>query len=102
MSVNCAAKSWNEFAVADAPEMDFVFTVCDQAAGEICPSWIGQPITAHWGFVDPAAVEGDEEAQRKAFTQTLGEITHLVRSLLNLPLDKLDRASLQNRVDTLK
>ncbi|MEA5097102.1 MAG: hypothetical protein VB032_01015 [Burkholderiaceae bacterium] len=78
--------------------MDFVFTVCDQAAGEVCLSWPGQPITAHWGFMDPAAVTGDTETQRKAFSKVYIEITNRLQAFLSLPIDKIDRASLQNSV----
>ena len=90
------SKSWDEFRTADAPTMDFVITVCDDAAGEACPVWPGQPMTAHWGFADPAAQVSDDPAQaRKAFTAALAQITTRIRLFLSLPLDKLDRLSLQ-------
>ena len=90
------SKSWEEFAQPGAPVMDFVFTVCDNAAGEACPVWPGQPMTAHWGFADPAAQVSDDPAQaRKAFTAALAQITTRIRLFLSLPLDKLDRLSLQ-------
>ena len=94
------SKSWGEFAAADAPQMDFIITVCDNAAGETCPLWPGQPISAHWGFPDPAAVQGSEAEQRAAFEQVFQRITQRVRLLLNLPLASLDalafRRELQN------
>ena len=90
------SKSWEEFAQPGAPVMDFVFTVCDNAAGEACPVWPGQPMTAHWGFADPAAQVSNDPAQaRKAFTAALAQITTRIRLFLSLPLDKLDRLSLQ-------
>ena len=92
------SKSWIEFAEPNAPRMDFVFTVCDQAAGESCPVWPGQPITAHWGFADPAAVVGDQEKRLKAFTSAQFEIVNRIRLLLSLPIDKIDRLSLQTRL----
>lgn len=91
-------KSWDEFAGPDAPAMDFVFTVCDAAAGEVCPAWPGQPMTAHWGFADPAAVTGDEATQHKAFVRTYRDITTRLRLFLSLPLHKLDRLALQHAV----
>lgn len=95
------SKSWDEFARIEAPQMDFVFTVCDNAAGEICPVWPGQPITAHWGFADPSLVEGDEETQNKAFSRTYMEIATRIRIFLSLPLEKLDRMSLQAKLREL-
>lgn len=95
------SKSWDEFAEHGAPKMDFVFTVCDQAAGEACPLWPGQPITAHWEFADPSAPEGDQEVRRKAFTRTYIEITNRIRIFLSLPLDKIDRLSLQSQLREL-
>ncbi|WP_420475144.1 arsenate reductase ArsC [Noviherbaspirillum sp. ST9] len=91
------SKSWHEFAQPNAPRMDFIFTVCDQAAGEFCPAWPGQPITAHWGFADPTHVV-DEEARRRAFMQTHIEIANRIRIFLSLPFDKLERRSLQSSV----
>ena len=95
------SKSWNEFAAPDAPPMDFIFTVCDRAAGETCPAWPGQPITAHWGFADPAAVTGDREKQIKAFITAQFEIANRIRLLINLPIEKIERLSLQTQLRTL-
>ncbi|GAB3257361.1 arsenate reductase ArsC [Chitinimonas naiadis] len=95
------SKSWDEFAGADAPAMDFIFTVCDKAAGEACPAWPGQPITAHWGFTDPSHVEGDHDTRLVAFNKTLVEITNRLRIFLSLPLDKVDRMSLQHELRKL-
>jgi protein-tyrosine-phosphatase len=85
------SKSWQEFARADAPVMDFVFTVCDQAAGEVCPIWPGDPITAHWGIPDPAAVEGSEAARMAAFRDAYNRLDARIKLFVALPLDKLDR-----------
>lgn len=95
------SKGWDVYARPDAPAMDFVFTVCDQAAGEVCPVWPGQPITAHWGFADPAAVVGDREHQLKAFSQAQNEIVNRIRLFLSLPVEKLDRLALKREVDQL-
>ena len=92
------SKSWDEFAAPGAPVMDFVFTVCDQAAAEQCPFWPGQPMTAHWGVPDPAAVEGSDEARRKAFRDTLMVLRRRIEIFVSLPLDKLDRLAIQKRV----
>lgn len=92
------SKSWDEFAAPDAPQMGFVFTVCDQAAGEMCPVWPGQPITAHWGFNDPAAAEGDKEEQMKVFRQVQTQMATRIRLFLSLPLEKIDRMSLQTQL----
>ena len=92
------SKSWDEFAKPDAPRMDFVITVCDQAAGEQCPFWPGQPMTAHWGMPDPAAVEGTEELKRRAFSDTANMLRRRIELLASLPLEKLDRLSLQDKV----
>ena len=95
------SKSWDEFSPSinpDAPKMDFVFTACDNAAGETCPIWYGAPMTAHWGFADPAAVTGDEATQHKAFVRTYRDITTRLRLFLSLPLHKLDRLALQHAV----
>jgi arsenate reductase len=95
------SKSWDEFARADAPALDFVFTVCDNAAGELCPIWPGQPMTAHWGVPDPAAVEGSDEAKRKAFFTAWNQLQHRISIFVSLPLDKLDRLSLKQRLDDI-
>ncbi|MFZ5757399.1 MAG: arsenate reductase ArsC [Pseudomonadota bacterium] len=88
------SKSWDEFAQPDAPPMDFIVTVCGSAAGEVCPVWPGHPATAHWGFDDPAAVEGSEEQKRAAFHRVFGEIRQRVQLFLALPVEKLDRLAL--------
>lgn len=92
------SKSWDEFAAPGAPQMDFIFTVCDQAAGEACPFWPGQPVSAHWGFADPSHVEGDDAIKHRAFSRTHFEISNRIRLFLNLPIDKLDRLSLQKQL----
>jgi arsenate reductase len=92
------SKSWDEFAKAHALRMDFVITVCDQAAGEPCPFLPGQPMTAHWGMPDPAAIEGTEDEKRRAFSDTANMLRRRIELLASLPLDKLDRLSLQNRL----
>jgi len=89
------SKTWDEFAVADSPNMDLVITVCDNAAGEVCPYWPGQPATAHWGYADPSEVEGDEAKKLEAFRQTLLAIHRRLELLINLPADKLERAMVQ-------
>ena len=96
--VGLRSKSWEEFARPGAPKMDFIFTVCDRAAGEVCPTWPGQPITAHWGFADPAAVEGDPAKKLKAFTNTQFLIANRIRTFLSLPLTSIDRLSLQTQL----
>ena len=92
------SKSWDEFAAAGAPELDFVVTVCDNAAGEVCPYWPGQPVTAHWGFADPAAVEGTEEEKRAAFAHTVRQMRRRVELFLSLPLETLDRMAIESRM----
>jgi len=92
------SKSWDEFAAPGAPKMDFVITVCDKAAGEVCPFWPGQPITAHWGFPDPAAVKGSDEEKRAAFTQIFHQMRNRVQLLLSLPLETLDRMVIEKQV----
>jgi arsenate reductase len=92
------SKSWDEFAAPDAPHMHFVITVCDQAAGEVCPMWPGQPMTAHWGFEDPVAVEGSEEVKLKAFQKAMYQISNRTSIFLSLPMEKLDRLALQEKV----
>lgn len=95
------SKSWDEFTAPDAPELDFVFTVCDNAANEVCPVWPGQPMTAHWGVPDPAAVEGSDEEKRKAFFTAYNQMHHRLLIFVNLPLDKIDRLSLKQRLDEI-
>jgi len=92
------SKNWEEFAQPGAPELDFVFTVCDSAAGEVCPVWPGQPVSAHWGVEDPAAVEGDDETRRKAFFRAYSRLQNRIQLFLNLPLAKLDRLALTQRL----
>jgi arsenate reductase len=95
------SKNWDEFAAPGAPKMDFVFTVCDNAAGEVCPIWPGQPITAHWGIADPAAVVGSDEAKRKAFLRAFTELSTRINLLLALPIGKLERAALKRKLDQI-
>lgn len=92
------SKGWENFAGPQAADLDFVFTVCDQAAGEVCPVWPGQPMTAHWGMPDPAAVEGDEQARDKAFLDTFVTLKRRIQLMLSLPLASLDRMALQRNI----
>ena len=92
------SKSWDEFAMPDAPALDFVFTVCDTAAGEVCPVWPGQPITAHWGVSDPAAVEGSESEIGMAFADATRQLRNRIQLFLALPLASIDRLSLQTKL----
>lgn len=94
----CRSKSWSEFAAPGAPVLDFVFTLCDSAAKEECPTWPGQPITAHWGIPDPAAAEGSEEIRTQAFNVAFLQLQTRIALLLALPIAKIDRMSLQNQV----
>lgn len=95
------SKSWDEFATADAPQMDFVFTVCDNAAQEVCPVWPGQPMTAHWGAPDPAAVEGSEIERIQAFREALHILENRIQIFVSLPLRSLDKLKLQKRLDEI-
>ena len=95
---NLRSKSWDEFASPGAPQMDFVVTVCDNAAGEVCPLWPGQPVTAHWGFPDPAAVVGTVEQKRVVFALTLRQIRTRVQLFLSLPLETLDRMAIETKM----
>ncbi len=95
------SKSWNEFARPGAPVMDFVFTVCDQAAGEVCPIWPGNPITAHWGVPDPAAIEGTEARRVQAFRDAYRELENRIKLFVALPVDKLDWVAIKRRVDDI-
>jgi protein-tyrosine-phosphatase len=95
------SKSWEEFARPDAPHMHFVFTVCDSAAAESCPVWPGQPMTAHWGIPDPAAVTGNEAERRLAFAEAYRMLNLRISTFVNLPLRALDRLALQQRLDTI-
>lgn len=92
------SKGWGTFAEPGAPAMDFVFTVCDQAAGELCPVWPGQPMTAHWGLPDPAAVQGDAVEQAQAFTDAFVTLQRRIQLMLALPMTSLDRLALQTQV----
>lgn len=95
------SKDWSEFAGPAAPELHFVFTVCDNAASEMCPVWPGQPMTAHWGVPDPAAVEGSEAVKRAAFADTMRMMTQRISIFTSLPLTSLDKLSLQKRLDEI-
>jgi arsenate reductase (thioredoxin) len=95
------SKSWNEFSSPDAPPMHFVFTVCDNAAAEVCPVWPGQPMTAHWGIEDPAAVEGSHEEKIRAFTRAFRELDARIKIFTSLRLDMLDRLALQKQLDAI-
>jgi protein-tyrosine-phosphatase len=95
------SKSWNEFARPSAPVMDFVFTVCDQAANEACPVWPGNPVTAHWGVPDPAAVEGTEAERRRAFRDAYLMLENRIKIFVALPIDKLDRLAIKRQVDEI-
>ena len=89
------SKSWDEFSGPDAPAMDFIITVCDNAAGEVCPVWPGKPATAHWGFPDPSQAQGDDDAKRRAFRDVMVGLKHRIELLAALPLDRLDTLSQQ-------
>ncbi len=98
---NLRSKNWDEFAQADAPRMNFVLTVCDKAAGEVCPLWPGQPMSAHWGVADPVEVQGDEETRFKAFTDAFMVLNRRIALLVNLPIEKLDRLALQKELSDI-
>ena len=100
-TIGLRSKRWDEFALPDAPALDFVFTVCDNAAGEICPVWPGQPMTAHWGVPDPAAVEGTDDQKAKAFMATAITLRRRIELLLSLPLGSLAGLSLQREIDQI-
>jgi protein-tyrosine-phosphatase len=95
------SKSWDEFAAPNGPALDFVFTVCDNAAGELCPYWPGQPVTAHWGLPDPAAVEGFENERWAAFRATFKALDNRIRTFTSLPLATLDGIKLQERLNAI-
>jgi len=95
------SKSWDEFAKPNAPRLDFVFTVCDNAANEVCPIWPGQPMTAHWGIPDPASVQGTKEQVEKAFREAFFLLDRRISLFLSLPLATLDRFSLKQKVDEI-
>jgi arsenate reductase len=94
------SKSWDEFAKPGAPEFDFIFTVCDNAAGEACPIWFGHPCTAHWGIPDPAHVEG-EEARRTAFKHASEQLARRIQLFISLPIEKLDKLILKEKMDEI-
>lgn len=95
------SKSWDEFTGPNAPQIDFVFTVCDNAAREVCPIWPGQPMTAHWGLPDPAIAEGSEAERQLAFTDTLRMLTNRIGIFVSLPFDKLSKLSLQHKLEEI-
>ena len=95
------SKSWNDFAQPGAPQMDFVVTVCDNAAGEMCPLWPGHPVTAHWVFPDPTAVEGSDEVKRAAFALAMRQIRKRVQLFISQPLETLDRMAIEDRMRDL-
>jgi protein-tyrosine-phosphatase len=92
------SKSWDEYARPDAPHLDFVITVCDNAAGEVCPVWPGQPMTAHWGIPDPAAVAGTDEAKRRAFVDAMNQLQRRICMFVSLPFASLDKMKLEQAV----
>jgi len=98
---NLRSKSWDEFSKPDAPQMDFIFTVCDDAAGEVCPVWPGHPVTAHWGMPDPAAVEGSDAEKAQAFRDTFRMLTNRIRVFVQLPFEKLDALKLKQHLDEI-
>jgi len=95
------SKAWDEFAKGDAPDLDFVFTVCDNAAKEVCPVWPGQPMTAHWGVPDPAAVQGDSEKIAQAFRQAFLALDRRIMLFLALPIGSLDKLALKQEIDKI-
>ncbi|MDT8840208.1 arsenate reductase ArsC [Paraburkholderia fungorum] len=95
------SKSWDEFAEDGAPHIDFIFTVCDNAAGEVCPIWPGHPAKAHWGVPDPAAVQGTDEEKRKAFLQAYVQMRKRIELFINLPFEKLDRLAVQQQMQSI-
>jgi len=95
------SKSWDEFSAPDAPKLDFVFTVCDTVAGEVCPVWPGQPMSAHWGFPDPAAFEGSDTEKRAFFQEVFRQIRTRIELFISLPMASLDRLSLQRKLDEM-
>lgn len=95
------SKDWSEFATPGSPVMDFVFTVCDRAAGEVCPIWPGQPLSAHWGFRDPAEAEGSDDEKRRVFRQVYTEIESRIKIFVSLPITSLDRLALKKKLDEL-
>ena len=100
-TIGLRSKSWEEFARPDAPRLDFVFTVCDSAANEVCPVWPGQPMTAHWGIPDPAAVKGTDQQVEKAFREAFFLLDRRISLFLSLPHATLDRLSLKKEIDNI-
>ncbi|MEM9628306.1 MAG: arsenate reductase ArsC [Pseudomonadota bacterium] len=96
-----SSESWDKYAEAGAPDLDFVFTVCDNAAGEVCPIWPGQPMTAHWGVEDPAAFDGPEDKQLQKFKDIYFQLERRIQIFTNLPITSLDKLTLQNRLDSI-
>ena len=92
------SKNWDEFAAPGAPQIDFIFTVCDNAAGETCPIWTGKPATAHWGIPDPAAVDGSDEDKRAAFRKAYEQLARRIQLFMSLPIEKLDRLALKQKL----
>jgi protein-tyrosine-phosphatase len=95
------SKSWDEFTGEDAPHLDFVFTVCDNAAGEVCPFWPGQPMTAHWGVEDPAAVEGSDEVKLAAFRMIANQLNNRIKMFTSIPLASLDNIKIKKEIDAI-
>ena len=95
------SKNWEEFAAAAAPRFDFVFTVCDNAAGELCPVWPGQPMTAHWGIADPAAVQGSDDDKRRAFSLAFSQLNRRISLFVSLPFARLEGMALQRELDDI-
>ncbi len=100
-TVGLRSKSWDEFAAPGAPQMDFIFTVCDNAAGEACPFWPGKPTTAHWGVPDPAAAQGTELEKKAAFVQAVRFLKNRISTFINLPIMSLDSLALRNRLNAI-
>ena len=101
LTTDLRSKDWSEFETADAPKMDFVFTVCDKAAAEVCPVWPGQPMTAHWGVRDPAEEEGNEMAKKAAFARAFKELQNRISIFVSLPIHSLDKLKLQEKLDEI-
>lgn len=101
VTTDLRSKDWSEFSRPDAPQMDFVFTVCDKAAAEVCPVWPEQPMTAHWGVEDPAAVEGDELTKKAAIAKAFMELENRISIFTSLPIESLDKLKLQERLDEI-
>lgn len=95
------SKSWDEYSLPDSPQMDIVITVCDNAKGEVCPVWLGHPIQAHWGFPDPASVEGTYDQKKKAFIEVMQGLQKLIEDLIQLPIDQLDLTTLKKAIQDI-